>query len=64
MRRKKENAQMMESKIIEAKEASFPDIVLPDLNAKMRYLSDLSGKPFVLIFGLKPIPNSDYSIKS
>ncbi len=47
---KRENAQMMESKIIEAKEASFPDIVLPDLNAKMRYLSDLSGKPFVLIF--------------
>lgn len=37
-------------KLSNAEEASFPNIVLPDINAKDVELSSLEGKPFILMF--------------
>ena len=40
----------MAVKVSQASEASFPNIILPDMNAKMVELSSLEGKPFILMF--------------
>ena len=42
--------QDMAVKVSEASEVSFPNIILPDMNAKMVELSSLEGKPFILMF--------------
>ena len=34
----------------DANQISFPEIALPDINAKTRSLTELSGRPFILIF--------------
>lgn len=38
------------NKLTQAGELAFPELSLPDINGKTRKLSDLLGKPFVLIF--------------
>ena len=38
------------SKLLDASEVGFPDISLPDTKAKVRTLSDLSGKVVILLF--------------
>lgn len=42
--------QEMAVKVSQATEASFPNIILPDANAKMVELESLEGKPFILMF--------------
>jgi peroxiredoxin len=42
--------QEMAAKVSQATEASFPNIILPDANAKMVELESLEGKPFILMF--------------
>ncbi len=42
--------QEMAVKIAQATEASFPNIILPDVNAKNIELVSLEGKPFILMF--------------
>ena len=44
------NAIEMIDKINQAKETSFPNLSLPDINAKNVELSSLEGKPFILMF--------------
>ena len=46
----REKSDMFNSKILDASETGFPDISLPDQKAKMRSLSDLSGKIIILSF--------------
>lgn len=42
--------KMLAERISNAPEASFPNISLPDINAKNVELSSLEGKPFILMF--------------
>ena len=44
------NALALVEKIYEAEMTSFPNISLPDINAKNIELSSLEGKPFILMF--------------
>ena len=44
------NAIEMIDKINQASETSFPNLSLPDINAKNVELSSLEGKPFILMF--------------
>ena len=44
------NAMAMVDKINQAGETSFPNVSLPDINAKNVELSSLEGKPFILMF--------------
>ena len=44
------NALALAEKIYEAEMTSFPNISLPDINAKNVELSSLEGKPFILMF--------------
>ena len=44
------NAMEMVDKINQAGETSFPNLYLPDINAKNVELSSLEGKPFILMF--------------
>jgi peroxiredoxin len=43
-------SDMLNSKLLDASEVGFPDISLPDTKAKVRTLSDLSGKVVILLF--------------
>ncbi len=45
-----QNATILAGKIAEAGEESFPNISLPDINAKNVELSSLEGRPFILMF--------------
>ena len=45
-----ENTNEFITKLSEAKETSFPNISLPDINAKEVELASLEGKPFILMF--------------
>ena len=45
-----QNATLLADKIAKAGEESFPNISLPDINAKNVDLSSLEGKPFILMF--------------
>ena len=42
--------QEMAIKVSEASQVSFPNIILPDVNAKNIELASLEGKPFILMF--------------
>ena len=42
--------QEMAIKVSEATQVSFPNIILPDVNAKNIELASLEGKPFILMF--------------
>ena len=44
------NALALAEKIYEAEMTSFPNLSLPDINAKNVELSSLEGKPFILMF--------------
>ena len=44
------NAMAMVDKINQANQTSFPNLSLPDINAKNVELSSLEGKPFILMF--------------
>ena len=44
------NALALAEKIYEAEVTSFPNISLPDMNAKNIELASLEGKPFILMF--------------
>lgn len=44
------NALMMADRLSHAEESSFPNISLPDINAKNVDLSSLEGRPFILMF--------------
>ena len=44
------NALAMVDKINQASQTSFPNLSLPDINAKNVELSSLEGKPFILMF--------------
>ena len=44
------NALALAEKIYEAEVTSFPNLSLPDINAKNVELSSLEGKPFILMF--------------
>ena len=46
----RENADLLTSKILDASESGFPEVVLPDNKAVMQRLSDLSGKVIILSF--------------
>lgn len=46
----REQTEVFNTKILDASERGFPDISLPDREAKMRSLSDLSGKVILLSF--------------
>lgn len=46
----REKNESITSKLLDASEVGFPDIKLPDTKSKMRVLSELSGKPFILVF--------------
>jgi peroxiredoxin len=46
----REQTEAFNNKILDASERGFPDITLPDREAKMRSLSDLSGKVVILSF--------------
>ncbi|PKO95791.1 MAG: hypothetical protein CVU12_08135 [Bacteroidetes bacterium HGW-Bacteroidetes-7] len=46
----REQTEVFNTKILDASESGFPDISLPDREAKMRSLSDLSGKVIILSF--------------
>ena len=48
--RSRENILIMNDKLSEAPELGYPDISLPDLNSKVRSLSDLQGKAVILYF--------------
>lgn len=48
---------LLAEKISNAEETSFPNISLPDINAKNVELSSLEGKPFVLMFWTIADPN-------
>ena len=43
-------SDVFNSKLLDASEVGFPDISLPDTKAKVRTLSDLSGKVVILLF--------------
>ena len=45
-----EGLRLLTKKMEEAGETSFPNIVLPDINAKDVELASLEGKPFILMF--------------
>lgn len=46
----REQTEAFNSKILDASERGYPDISLPDKQAKIRSLSDLSGKVIILSF--------------
>jgi peroxiredoxin len=46
----REQTEAFNSKILDASERGYPDISLPDTQAKIRSLSDLSGKVIILSF--------------
>ncbi|HCV16090.1 MAG TPA: hypothetical protein DF637_07145 [Rikenellaceae bacterium] len=46
----REQTEAFNNKILDASEKGYPDITLPDREAKMRSLSDLSGKVIILSF--------------
>jgi peroxiredoxin len=46
----REQTEAFNNKILDASERGFPDITLPDREAKMRSLSDLSGNVVILSF--------------
>lgn len=46
----REKSDLFNSKMLDASETGFPDISLPDVKAKVRSLSDLSGKVIILSF--------------
>lgn len=46
----REKSEAISSKLLDASEVGFPDLRLPDAKSKMRTLSELSGKPFILVF--------------
>ncbi len=52
-----ENMKAIAGKIADAQETSFPNITLPDVNAKDVALSSLEGKPFILMFWTVADPN-------
>ena len=45
-----ENMRLLSERFSAAGEASFPNIVLPDINAQNVELASLEGKPFILMF--------------
>lgn len=45
-----ENMRLLSERFSAAGEASFPNIVLPDINAQDVELASLEGKPFILMF--------------
>lgn len=45
-----ENLVAMNNKIKQANELAFPELSLPDTQSKVQKLSDMYGKPFILIF--------------
>ena len=52
-----QDLKLLASRIESADETSFPNIVLPDINAKDVELSSLEGKPFILMFWTVADPN-------
>jgi peroxiredoxin len=46
----RERSEAFSSKLLDASEVGFPDIKLPDTKSQIRSLSELSGKPFILVF--------------
>lgn len=45
-----QDLKLLAGRIQTADETSFPNISLPDINARKRDLTDLEGKPFILMF--------------
>lgn len=52
-----EDLKLLASRIESADETSFPNITLPDINAKDVELSSLEGRPFILMFWTVADPN-------
>lgn len=52
-----QDLKLLAGRIENAGEASFPNITLPDINAKNVDLSSLEGKPFILMFWTVADPN-------
>lgn len=52
-----EDLKLLANRIENADEASFPNITLPDINAKNVDLSSLEGRPFILMFWTVADPN-------
>ena len=48
--KQRQNASALADQISKAEETSFPNLILPDINAKMVELKSLEGKPFILMF--------------
>lgn len=46
----RQNAVLLADKMSKAEETAFPNLILPDINAKNIELKSLEGKPFVLMF--------------
>lgn len=46
----RQNAVLLADKMSKAGESSFPNLILPDINAKNVELQSLEGRPFVLMF--------------
>lgn len=45
-----ENSVKLQQQFSQAQEVAFPNIQAPDINSKIRNLTDFNGKPFILIF--------------
>ncbi len=52
-----EDLKLLANRIENADETSFPNITLPDINAKDVQLSSLEGRPFILMFWTVADPN-------
>lgn len=52
-----EDLKLLANRIENANETSFPNITLPDINAKDVQLSSLEGRPFILMFWTVADPN-------
>lgn len=46
----RQNALILAEKISKAEESSYPNLILPDINAKSVELQSLKGRPFILMF--------------
>ncbi len=46
----RQNALAFADQVSKAQETSFPNLILPDINAKMVELNSLMGRPFILMF--------------
>ena len=50
-----ENTLALTNRLKEAQEQAYPELSLPDINAKEQKLSSLLGKPFVLVFWVSSV---------